>query len=163
MIMTIPKDDYDYMNAYIKAVEVIKKHNFEADNAVEYVETLAALEAIITGLNEMAKSIQYSEDCVSRDAALALSEWYGESATYDNPFPDGAEAVPVYKIEQLPSVQPKRLTGKWFIDERPESNREVVCSNCDQPIFKYHKLNFNYRPKYCPNCGARMAEREEEE
>ena len=52
-----------------------------------------------------------------------------------------------------------RPTGHWFIDERPESDREVVCSNCDQPIFKYHKLDFDYRPKYCPNCGAKMIER----
>lgn len=55
-MMTIPKDNYDWMNAYNKAVEVIKKHDFEADNAVNYVETLAALEAIITGLDEMAKT-----------------------------------------------------------------------------------------------------------
>ena len=63
----------------------------------------------------------------------------------------------------LPSVTPKAKTGQWFIDERTESDREVVCSNCDQPIFKYHKLDFDYRPKYCPNCGARMAESEDEE
>ena len=149
-MMTIPKDNYDYMNAYTKAVEVIKKHNFEADNAVEYVETLAALEAIITGLNEMAKSIQYSEDCVSRDAILALSEWYGESATHDNPFPDGAEAVPVYKIEQLPSVMPKRPTGKWetFVEDYNK------CSKCGE-MGKFYRFY-----KYCPNCGAKMTESE---
>jgi hypothetical protein len=47
-------------------------------------------------------------------------------------------------------------TGQWYIDERPESNREIICSNCEQPVFKYHKLDFDYRPKYCPNCGAKM-------
>ncbi len=47
-------------------------------------------------------------------------------------------------------------TGHWFIDERPESDREIICSNCEQPIFKYHKLDFDYRPKFCPNCGAKM-------
>lgn len=66
------------------------------------------------------------------------------------------------KLSDLPSVTPTRPTGQWFVDERPESDREVVCSNCDNPIFKYHKLGFDYRPKYCPNCGARMAESEEE-
>lgn len=50
----------------------------------------------------------------------------------------------------------KQKTGRWFLDERPESDRKVVCSNCNQPIFKYHKLDFDYRPKYCPNCGAKM-------
>lgn len=148
-MMTIPKDDYDYMNAYNKAVEVIKKHNFEADNAVEYVETLAALEAIKVGLNEMAKTIQYSEDCVSRDAILALSEWYGESATYDNPFPNGAEAVPVYKIEQLPSVQPKRPIGQWIVSY-PDGSRVFKCNQCNKYADIHHATD------YCPNCGARM-------
>jgi len=50
----------------------------------------------------------------------------------------------------------EKLTGYWFIDERPESNRETICSNCEQPIFKFHKLDFDYRPNYCPNCGAKM-------
>ena len=55
-------------------------------------------------------------------------------------------------LEQEPKV------GHWYIDEKPESDREVICSNCEQPIFKYHKLDFDYRPKYCPNCGCRMIE-----
>lgn len=50
----------------------------------------------------------------------------------------------------------EQRTGHWFIDERPESNRETVCSICEQPVFKFHKLDFDYRPKYCPNCGAKM-------
>ena len=54
-------------------------------------------------------------------------------------------------------------TGYWFVDERPEGNREVICSKCEQPIFKYHKLEFDYRPNYCPNCGAKMIEPQESE
>lgn len=52
--------------------------------------------------------------------------------------------------------------GHWFVDERPESDREIICSNCEQPIFKYHKIDFDYRPKYCPNCGAKMDKEENE-
>ena len=58
----------------------------------------------------------------------------------------------------MPSVTPIRPKGHWYIDERPESNREVICSNCEQPIFRYHELYFDYRPKYCPNCGVEMSE-----
>ena len=61
-------------------------------------------------------------------------------------------------LEQKPSSSENQKMGQWFIDERPECNREVVCSNCEQPVFKYHKLDFDYRPKYCPNCGAKMSE-----
>lgn len=62
---------------------------------------------------------------------------------------------PFIELEQEPK------TGHWYIDERPESNREIICSNCEQPVFKYHKLDFDYRPRYCPNCGAKMSESEE--
>lgn len=58
-------------------------------------------------------------------------------------------------------VEQEAKTGHWYIDERPESDREVICSNCEQPIFKYHKLDFDYRPNYCPNCGAKMQEDKE--
>ena len=64
-------------------------------------------------------------------------------------------------IKAIPSAEPK--TGHWFVDERPESDREIICSNCEQPIFKYHKMDFDYRPKYCPNCGAKMSEPQESE
>ena len=50
----------------------------------------------------------------------------------------------------------ERKKGYWFVDERPEGDREIICSNCEQPIFRYHKLDFDYRPNYCPNCGTEM-------
>lgn len=65
-------------------------------------------------------------------------------------------------IENLEAIskalEQESRKGHWFIDERPESNRETICSNCEQPIFKYHKLDFDYRPSFCPNCGADMRE-----
>ena len=64
------------------------------------------------------------------------------------------------RIKNLPSVKPQSKTGHWFVDERPQSDREIICSNCEQPIFRYHKLDFDYRPKYCPNCGAKMESEE---
>ena len=45
----------------------------------------------------------------------------------------------------------EQKTGQWRIN-----NRELICSNCDKSIFKHHKLNFDYKPKYCPHCGAKM-------
>ena len=66
--------------------------------------------------------------------------------------------IPIDVFEKLIS-QESRM-GYWFVDERPESDREIICSNCEQPIFKYHKMDFDYRPKYCPNCGARMESEE---
>lgn len=45
--------------------------------------------------------------------------------------------------------------GYWFVDERPESDREVICSVCEEPVFRYHD-HIDWRPKYCPHCGAKM-------
>ena len=59
-------------------------------------------------------------------------------------------------MDVLEKQMQEQRTGHWFVDERPESNREVICSNCEQPAFKYHKLDFDWRPIYCPNCGAKM-------
>ena len=45
-------------------------------------------------------------------------------------------------------------TGYWFVDERPESDRKVICSTCEKPIFRFHKMSFDWRPEYCPHCGS---------
>lgn len=63
----------------------------------------------------------------------------------------------------IKALEQKPKTGHWFIGERPESDREIICSNCEQTIFRYHKLDFDYRPNYCPNCGAEMIESRESE
>lgn len=73
-----------------------------------------------------------------RQSVEVITEWFKEQLCED--------AINTEKI------------GHWFVDERPESNREIICSNCEQSVFKYHKLDFDWRPKYCPNCGAKMVE-----
>ena len=87
-----------------------------------------------------------------------MSDFIGKGPTYSDPYAKLEEVVFVEDIQALPSVTPAEKTGHWYIDERPESDREVICSNCEQPIFKYHKMDFDYRPKFCPNCGAKMVE-----
>lgn len=97
------------------------------------------------------------DDCVRRQEVLDIlkDKW--------NKFSDANDAMQesIDTIEALKPVTPQPKAGHWFVDERPESDREVICSNCEQPIFKYHKLGFDYRPKYCPNCGAKMESEEE--
>lgn len=93
---------------------------------------------------------QPCEDTISRSEALSVFKPRGITE-------EAWKECDVYKkLTALPSVQPQPKTGNWYIDERPESDREVICSNCEQSIFKYHKLDFDYRPNYCPNCGAKM-------
>lgn len=42
-------------------------------------------------------------------------------------------------------------TGHWFIKEGGN-----VCSNCGNTQLKYTSLDCDWRPHYCPNCGADM-------
>lgn len=61
-------------------------------------------------------------------------------------------------IRELPSAQSERVEGEWlmlpdpygFFDEIP------VCSECGCTT----KMREKY--KYCPNCGVKMKERQEE-
>ena len=102
-----------------------------------------------------------SGDLISRQAVLEQTyNWSkDEFLRVTNPFYYLRK-----RINSLPSVNPQEpKTGHLFVDERPESDREIICSNCEQPIFKYHKMDFDYRPKYCPNCGCRMIEPQESE
>ena len=66
-------------------------------------------------------------------------------------------------LMQLPSVQPKRKTGKWnFIGENM-----FECTSCGV-VYTTEQLNGlrnydtdPYAPKFCPNCGADMREKYE--
>ncbi len=119
-----------------------------------YKDTMLSLDMAIEALEEKS-----CDDCISRaDAVKTMAELEQEDIkAYGCSVPEGFDGLrAINAICALKSVQPRQKTGCWFVDERPGGNRDVVCSNCEQPIFKYHKLDFDYRPKYCPNCGTKM-------
>ena len=66
---------------------------------------------------------------------------------------EGIEWIPVYHVEQLPSVQPKR--GYWtkshehiYMGNGVKEWTNWYCSECDAP---------NSSPTdFCPSCGADM-------
>ncbi len=64
-----------------------------------------------------------------------------------------------YALTQLPSAQPERKTGKWLPDNRPGGGF-WVCSCCKFPseAFAADKLY-----KYCPVCGCRMEEGDQDD
>ena len=105
-------------------------------------KTIDALQNAIKALEQ-----EPCADCVSRQAVLELVADF-----------DLSMGQVVKGIHALPPVSPMPKMGQWFVDERPESNREIICSNCEKPVFRYHKIDFDYRPNYCPNCGAKMQE-----
>lgn len=55
-------------------------------------------------------------------------------------------------LEQLPSAQPERKTGRWINITNEESlDEEYKCSLCGWELFLWSKLT-----NYCPNCGCKM-------
>ena len=148
-------------SAYDDAVERIEKSTFTLHDGLDCVETLVALEAVmIASAQTKPCKEQYSVDCVSRDAVLKLADYFGEPATYDNPMPDGIMAVPVDKIEELPSVIPTNPSttpsvGVW-IDQGSyadnSSAHDFMCSVCGNNEIEVEMDHF----KHCPVCGARM-------
>lgn len=79
----------------------------------------------------------------------------------------GAALAKTY-VEQLPSAQPERKTGKWI--KMSDSDGEYYCcNNCGGELPRYitkvPTWDRPYPPKYsidrtdfCPNCGCRMRE-----
>lgn len=76
--------------------------------------------------------------------------------------------IPINVFEQLISQEPK--TGHWILTD-VERYRvwHCHCSECDKDPQNYVVGSENWwlikskLPKYCPNCGAKMAESEVED
>ena len=59
-------------------------------------------------------------------------------------------------LEELPSVQPERKTGHWIAPKYYPTQFTFTCSECG------YKQSFNGKFKFCPNCGAKMGEKQYE-
>jgi len=130
-------------------------------------EAIVMQKAMRDNLYETGKDYPYRDDMIplmkeSCDIAIkSLEQETVSREVYNNEYALRKEfEIKAYKLQrQLEKAeQCEDVTGHWFVDERPESDRKIICSSCEQPIFKYHKLDFDYRPNYCPNCGAKMRE-----
>lgn len=89
------------------------------------------------------------EDCISREQMMNLLDKVG--GDFDKP----REAVVPLDyvadmVADLPSVIPKEKVGHWIT-----CGDVYMCSECDSVGVDYDN--------YCPNCGAKMTEIEEEE
>lgn len=86
------------------------------------------------------------DDLISREVAIALAYFRGRPATWDNPMPDGVDAVDISDLEKLPAIRIEPKTGKWVDDIGSLSCR---CSECG--------CKNNKESNYCPECGAKMS------
>jgi len=81
---------------------------------------------------------------------LTLSEWKADFKGYINALnmpKDDYNGIMEY-IDEVPSAQPERKTGKWIYNS-------PVTMKCDQCGLVIKDWDWN-RFKYCPNCMAEM-------
>ena len=97
--------------------------------------------------------------CISRQAAIEAMTSGVILVTNNNV--DAVKKVMelfIDKIKNLPSVEPKRETGKWLLsalqdeDNTRNKNYLYVCSNCGKSDLQAE----NAKVSYCWNCGAYM-------
>jgi hypothetical protein len=91
---------------------------------------------------------------IKREALYEKAYWHGKTPDFDNPYPDGVEAVDVADIDTIPAadvVEAKR--GRW---EEADDGDGVVCSVCREDFCNIY-LEVD-RFNFCPNCGADMRE-----
>jgi hypothetical protein len=101
-----------------KLIEQERRETFDSINPGYHNELLKALVEL--------KNIQEScEDCISREAVLAMSDYIGETPTYDDPLGEVEEVVRVKDIMALPSVTPAQ---RWIpVSERlPEKSMRCL-------------------------------------
>lgn len=102
-------------------------------------------------------------DCVSREAALeAMRDLPHEYKTKEQRARTGGIAACQLIVEELPSVTPETPVAHWVaVDDEPHEWYE-----CDHCGYFFTTKSANIMPeeenKYCPHCGRKMEEGEQE-
>lgn len=105
---------------------------------------------------------QPCEDCVSRKLLSDnLCEGISCNECSFNEIDGECGCLLQKRFDELPSVQPTRPTGKWEYVQY-DYNPNIGNWHCSECRFMF-VMSGVPEYKYCPNCGARMAESEEEE
>lgn len=141
-------------SAYDDAIERIDKSTFTLNDGLDCVETLVAMEAVMIA----SRQTKPCEDCISREAVKDILHKRGQKAVIT--FEHFEEFV-----NKLPSVTPQPKIGRWIrwyevIESADGKSTDHIphckCSECGTE-YEPHSSQFI---KYCPNCGAKMEENE---
>ena len=91
-------------------------------------------------------------DLISRDAAIEIINRVQKAHIASKGKPILGAATMIIEIEDLPSAQPERKTGRWINHEDEDGEHYGDnCSECGEwYVMPFGKSNF------CPNCGADM-------
>lgn len=168
-IIGLPDTYSNYNQGWADACEWLYA-NIESDNVPSVtpkftdteIQKMQELEqAQLEKAYELGKEeMQPSEDCISREEVRAELETLLKDADYSN------ENLLSYLhnfVVRLPSATPQPKTGHWIVIREEfefmggivNEPRGCKCSNCNKVA--------RFKSDYCPNCGAKMVESEEEE
>lgn len=102
------------------------------------------------------------EDCISRQAVLDGIAIIAKAKAKSDAQKSLMGRV-LFFTEHLPPVTPQPKTGRWVsIDEEPHEVYE--CDRCGRVVSTFTaNIEPHIEYKYCPNCGAKMAERSDED
>ena len=112
-----------------------------AVDAIEYDRELKKL--LSTNLASLGTSL--GTDCISREQAIEAIEDFPHGNTWNV---ESMEEM-VYKIRQLPPIQPKRIRGQWSIKGQAIDTVRgywAKCSACGHSVFG--------GGNYCSYCGS---------
>ena len=141
-------------------IRLIKHLKYSHSIGADYTLVDKDVDKIIEALEQ-----EHCEDCISRDELLkAIDTWDKFGCDADTklvPYQD--HYIPyihyddvVKYIKGMPSVTPQPKTGHWILTD----DDFVYCSECED---SYYQRPIDASWYYCPNCGAKMTESEDEE
>ena len=154
-------------------------------NTLDFLLTNDEANQIIDSFDRVTSSIRREpcEDCISREAVLdlakkgvlisngnyesvckAINDLPSVTPKYTNEEIDRAQAVEqayIDKMVELVAEKAKRPKGKWEYVQY-DYNPNIGSWHCSECRFMF-VMSGVPEYKYCPNCGARMIESEEEE
>ena len=146
--------------------EIIEQDiDFEGMGEDDVDKAKEALKTSIKLLEEKENTISITEritkDCISREAVIERinkqRKGLNPNVFSQDKIGDCAYEICIDFIKRIPSVTPQPKVGKWIKTYEPNDAEPFIlwkCSECQN-------VGCGKRTKYCPNCGAYMAESEE--
>lgn len=92
------------------------------------------------------------DEYIKRSEVLDMAYWHGDHFTVDRFSPDGSDAVDVADIKDIPAADVVLVKhGRW-------EDGNAICPVCGKDKFKDLDADIwcDWKPAYCPNCGAKM-------
>lgn len=79
---------------------------------------------------------------------------------YNDGYFSGIETA-IIELETVPEINVKPIIyAHWILEREPDGNPYCYhCSHCDSD---FHNIGIKCASKYCPDCGATMTERIED-